>query len=864
MARVGTGTGTGSDEDRGAVSRAALGRRLLGAVVGVVLAVLILGRASSYFKLFPRGVGTWINEMISRGLASFLVGPALPGEDLAPLIRFEQPWSQFAALLVLGGGGALIFWLYRREGTAPLRYKMLLAGMRVTLVVLAMLMLSEMVLSVERTGLPFVVVMVDDSASGQMVDQYDDPKLKTKADALAKHSKRGQTDRLAIAQGWLAKDKGDVLRQLQKQHKVKLYRVSAAAQSFADIDKPADVQPAIDALMKLDATGAQTRLGDGVRSVLDELRGAPPTAILLLTDGQTTDGESLAQAADLARRKGVPIFSVGLGDPLPPKDLELTDLQVDDVVFVEDLVRFDAKINSRGFAGEEITVKLRQKIAGSADPNAAIDLESVTVPAPPDGQSARVEIGHRPQKTGEITYIVEITPKPKEQRIDNNRVERTILVREEKLRVLLVDGEPRYEYRYLKDFLGRDKTIDLSVVLLSSDPQYSEQDPNALPTFPTTTEGKEGLFAYDVVILGDGDPTILTAAQMRNLTEFVTKKGGGLMLIAGENFNPLGYKGSPLEPLIPIQLAEARNPIAVGNAIDGFRPSLTSEGRGHPIFRFGDDEATSRKIWETLPELNWFVEAPRKQPLAYVLAEHPSLAGSEGKFPLVLYQFVGSGKVMMNLMDDTWRWRFRVGDRYFGRFWIQTVRFLARSKMLGQKQAEVTTDRLRYQRNQPIQLQVRFLNPGLAPAKGDVTVTVEGKGQPARRHALQPSSGSKNVLFEGAIAGMPEGEYTVTLLPPPVLTGGLPNTKFSVDPPANEFERVQMNQTELNRAATASDGRFYTPITAETLLDDLPPPQKVPLDTDPPIPLWNTWPLLVLFVTIITAEWVLRKRKQML
>ena len=161
-----------------------MGRLLLGAM-GVALVVAVARRwagSASSLKLFPRGIGTWINEHIARGLASLLVGAALPGEDLAPLIRFEQPWTQFTALFVLGGSSALIVWLYRREGSAPTRYKMLLAGLRISLVVLAMLMLSEMILSVERTGLPFVVVMVDDSASGQVVDQYDDPKLQAKAD----------------------------------------------------------------------------------------------------------------------------------------------------------------------------------------------------------------------------------------------------------------------------------------------------------------------------------------------------------------------------------------------------------------------------------------------------------------------------------------------------------------------------------------------------------------------------------------------------------------------------------------------------------------------------------------------------------
>ncbi len=108
-----------------------------------------------------------------------------------------------------------------------------------------------------------------------------------------------------------------------------------------------------------------------------------------------------------------------------------------------------------------------------------------------------------------------------------------------------------------------------------------------------------------------------------------------------------------------------------------------------------------------------------------------------------------------------------------------------------------------------------------------------------------------------------EGEYEVRLLPPPVLEGGLPTTTFSVDPPAGEREQVQMNQAELVRAAELTGGKFYVPSTAGTLLGDLPAPQQVPLDTDPPIPLWNTWPVLVLFLGLLVAEWVLRKRAQM-
>jgi hypothetical protein len=412
----------------------------------------------------------------------------------------------------------------------------------------------------------------------------------------------------------------------------------------------------------------------------------------------------------------------------------------------------------------------------------------------------------------------------------------------------------------VKTYLERDETIDLNVVLLSSDPKYSEQDRSAIPTFPS---GKDDLFAYDVVIFGDADISYMSQSQLENVVEFVVERGGGVLFVAGDLFNPLAYHGTPLELLLPIELsADARNPTAVGTTVMAYRPQLTLEGRGSPIFRFGDDDASSAKIWQGLPELFWYFEAPRMKAGALVLAEHATAAGSQGKLPLVLYQFMGSGKAMFHAFDDTWRWRYRAGDKYFGRFWVQTIRFLARSRLVGQRQAELTTDRRRYQRGQPIQFRVRFPNPGLAPKTGDVTIQLTKAGQGARKLALKLAPGTKNV-FEGALPQAAEGDYEVRLLPPPVLEGESPVAAFRVDAPINEFERIEMNGPELLRAAESTGGKFYTPLVADALLKDLPKPSKVPLDTDPPIPLWNAWPVLALFLTLLTLEWVFRKRKQM-
>jgi hypothetical protein len=656
----------------------------------------------------------------------------------------------------------------------------------------------------------------------------------------------------------LKHEEGKILRELQKQNNVRLYLASTAPRLIAEVEKPDDVPASVARLEKVEPNGGQTRLGASLRQVLTELRGAPPSAVLLLSDGQNTDGESLARSAELAARKGVPVYTVGLGSPEPARDVELSELMVDDVVFVDDIVRFQAKLQARGVAGQDLEVRLKERPPG-APPGEAREVERSRVKAPADGQPLRVELAYKPKKTGEVVFTLEADTLPREYQTENNRIERTVNVRKERLKVLLVDGEPRYEYRYLKNYLEREESIDLNVVLIASDTEYSEQDRSALPNVPAS---KDELFSYDVVLLGDADPSYLSSSQMQNLAEFVTERGGGIMFIAGENFNPLAFRGTPLDVVLPVELAEARNPAAVGRSIQAFRPELTAEGRTSPIFRFGDDEAQSRQIWESLPELLWYLEAPRKKPAALVLAEHPAAQGVDGKIPIFLYQFVGAGKSMFNAVDDTWRWRYRAGDRYFGRYWIQTIRFLARSKLIGQKLAEVATDRRRYQRNQPVQVRVRFPNPGLAPASGEVTVQYEKKGQPPRKLTLKASPAAKNI-FEGALPQAAEGEYEVRLLPPPVLEGPTPKTTFRVDAPASELEHTEMNEPEMVRAATISGGKFYTPATVGSLLNDLPKPQKVPLDTDPPIPLWNTWPLLGLFLTLITAEWLLRKRKQM-
>lgn len=273
--------------------------------------------------------------------------PARAGEEIHPQIRLEHDLPQWLFFFIILGSAALIIWLYWHEGRASRASKMLLASVRIALVLLALFMLSEAVLSVERKGLPYLTILVDDSASGRIADQYEKPEEQAALDALAVPAQADQTTRLAIAKGLIMKNDARLIRDLEKEHNVRLYRVSNSAELLAEVDRPSDVRGALEKLRGVQASGSQSRLGDAVRRILTELRGAPPSAIVLLSDGQTTEGEPLSKAAELAKNKGVPLYAIGLGSAERARDIELTELLVDDVVFVDDAVRFQVKLSSR-------------------------------------------------------------------------------------------------------------------------------------------------------------------------------------------------------------------------------------------------------------------------------------------------------------------------------------------------------------------------------------------------------------------------------------------------------------------------------------------------------------------------------------
>ena len=752
--------------------------------------------------------------------------------------------------------GALAIGLYAVERPSAGRFaKGFLSLLRIALGGLVLLMLLGWTVTRHRTDLPDVVVVLDDSESMSLADLEADAKWQAEIKRRLAELKLDEPTRLNLAKTLLLADREKLLSELTQKYHLKFYLAGASARAATD-----DQASLAAAVRTVTATQPASRLGSSLRDVLELQRGRPTAAVIMLTDGVTTEGSSLAETADYARRKGVPLFFVGLGNDKPPRDLRLHDLLADDVVFVGDLVSLECNLTAEGFDGP-VNVRLMQK--GAA---AAVAQQTVTVPK--GGGTQSVRLAHRPEKEGEYEYTLAVEPQSGEVNTQNNSLTRTVKVTEEVIRVLLVTAGPSYEFRALKTMLERELNRGESsedkaergfrTVLQEADPAYVDTDKSAERIFPVS---RDELFRYDVLILADMNPAFLSPSVMSNIHEFVTVRGGGVVFIAGPKHMPLVYPGTPLAALLPMEIESVEVPDPSQPITDAFHPRLTPLGLASPALQLADSPPQNPKAWQSLAPLYWLVSAGDLRPGVRVLAEHPTKTGSQGQpLPLITLQFIGAGKVVFHATDETHRWRFRVGDVYFARYWIQTIRYLSRAKLLGASRgAELTTDRQQYRRGETVSLRVRFLDDRLAPPQDDgVAVVLEREGGRRVNVTLRRDAANRG-LFAGSAGNLSDGKYRVWMATP-TLEGQPPRAEFVISSPPGELARLQMNAAEMRSAAQASGGKFFTYTQADQLLASLPKGRQVRIESLPPQPLWNAPILAAAFVVLLTGEWLLRKR----
>jgi len=796
------------------------------------------------------------------------------GEGLETVVTATPPWPAWITLLMVIIAVVFVAVIYLRERSSRGKWvKVASAAIRLALIGLALVMLYELVMRQHRTDLPDLVVLLDDSESMATADRYDDEELTAR---LARRVNAADFDEatrldqarptpLNLAKTLLLEDDAHLLKELKRKYNLKFYLIGPSARP-----QSTDMEPLRELIAGAEAKQQTSRLGKSVRDALTAQRGRPTAAVIVLSDGITTEGESIGEAAQYARRKKIPLFLVGLGNDKPARDLRVADLLADEVVFVGDIVNFEFKVTGAGYQGRSVEVRLRQKGRPGV-------LARETIRIGPDGRPQHVRLTHKPDKKGDVEYIVEVAAQDGEADTENNRRKQKVSVKDDTIRVLLVQAYPSYEFRYLKTLLGRqlraspgstEKSIELTTVLQDADLEYAGTDETAQRVFPVR---RDELFRYDVIVFGDVNPSFLSRSVMNNIADFVKEKGRGIVFIAGPKYTPLAYRDTPLAELIPVDLDSAAMPDPDEPIVDSFIARPTQIGLSSPQMQLGDTPAESARIWSKLPGLYWLLESPEVKPGARVLLKHPYRTNSDGRpLPVVCMQYVGAGKVVFHGTDDTWRWRYRVGDYLFGRYWMQTVRYLSRSKLLGQRRsAEVAADPESCRRGEPVRLRVRFFDDRQAPARDDgVTIVLEREGSKNRRVTLQRVATSRGI-FETTLENLAEGDYHAWLATPLLSDErekdrGLPSCDFVVEARPGEKSNLEMDSADLRLAAERSQGEFSTFDDTNDLLRRLPRGRQVRIEPLPPAPIWNAWYLGVAFVGLIIAEWLLRKWAGML
>jgi hypothetical protein len=368
----------------------------------------------------------------------------------------------------------------------------------------------------------------------------------------------------------------------------------------------------------------------------------------------------------------------------------------------------------------------------------------------------------KPSAVGDYTLTLNVPKQSDELLEDNNQLKAPIAIREEKLRVLVVESVPRWEYRYLRNALSRDPGVELSCLLFHPDlGKVGGGNKDYIKAFPSSLEE---LSKYDVVFLGDVglEDGQLSSEDCRLLRGLIEHQASGLVFMPGWQGRQMSLEESELAELVPVVL-DASQPNGWGSrAASHFE--LSELGRRSLLTKLADTQNENIEVWEGLPGFQWYAPVIRAKAGSEVLCVHKDNANEFGRLPLLATRTFGAGKVLFMGTDGAWRWRKGVEDKYHYRFWGQVVRWMAYRRNM----AKGETMRLYYSPEQPHVRQTLAITANVMERsgeplpQGDVTARIlapSGKAQTVRFTSVGDEWGA----FTGRFAAEEPGRHEVTL-----------------------------------------------------------------------------------------------------
>ncbi len=714
------------------------------------------------------------------------------------------PWSVALSAVGMLLTAGLCWLAWRRSGYS--RSQGLLELLRLTIVGLLVVLLNqpEWVEEFRPTEKPTLLVLWDDSPS---METRDVP-LGTGSSALI--SRREATAKLTDPASWAA---------LEKRMEVVVEPISSA-----------------------DA-GHQTDLYEPLAQAPQKYKSL--IGVVLISDGDWNRGPPPVQAATMLRLKGVPIFSVPVGATTRLPDVELLSLAAPTFGVSGKSVRIPYTIESSLPREYLTTVSLTTS-----------DGDEVTeeVRIAPMGRTSG-SLLWKPTKVGDVTLTLTVPKHPDEVLADNNKLSAPISIREEKLRVLVVESSPRWEYRYLRNALSRDPGVEVSCLLFH--PGLSKVgggNKDYIKQFPA---GLDELSKFDVVFLGDVgvDGTQLTAEQCRLLRGIVEHQASGLVFMPGWQGRQFSLLETPLGDLYPVVMDDSQ-PGGWGSRTPGHF-ELTELGRRSLLTNLADTQDDNLSVWEDLPGFQWYAPVVRAKGGTEVLAVHKDMTNQHGRLPLLVTRPFGSGKVLFMGTDGAWRWRKGVEDKYHYRFWGQVVRWMAYQRNM----AKGETMRLYYSPDQPqvrqtVALHANVMEHSGEPlSKGDVSARItspSGKTETVRF----TSTGEEWGTFSGRFTPAEPGRHSVELICKQ--TNAKLDASIFVQGVTAERIGLPARPEVMEELARVTHGKVTARGKTDELLQSLanlpePPPSVRRLQ------IWNHPAAMAVMVFLLGVFWVGRK-----
>lgn len=791
-----------------------------------------------------------------------LLAPGIPEGSREWAIGSEGLPMGWAFLIFLVLAAACI-WAYRKFSpeVKPI-WRKVMTALRLIAIALFLILLVKPVLNltINEPVRQSLLVLLDASQSMLLTDRRTTPEDLKRAEIATGEKASGELaiNRWDLLNKLSANTRLNLWPRLQEKSDVMFYRFGRDAAQVGPLtsEKEATIEDAKVVLAGIKPDEPATGVGEALRQVLDQNRGQALSGVLVVTDGASNSGLPPAEAARLTREANIPLFVYGIG-VTSPIDLVMKEVNAPRLAFVKERVDVKAKFSVQGVGRQTVTAVL--KANGEEVDQQKVDLAE-------DGDY-EVNFHFNPEKIGDLVLSASIPVLPGEVGKDNNTAEGKLRVVDNKIKVLFIDQEPRWDFRYLLAYLQRDRRLETKCVLIDGEPGLDKLPDS--PFLPSLPEDREGIFKYEIIILGDVDPADLGETRMKLISEWVEQSNGGIIFLAGPKFDPTAYGGTPLEALLPVVPDTSTS---VEQRAERFKEpvqlKLTSIGETSPYLRLVEDPVENAKIWAGFPGVRWVAPVSKAKPAAEVLLVDPSpeRAGTAGGMPVIAVQGFGGGQSVYIGTDETYRWRSRMGEKYYSQVWGAIMQSLSLKRLEGaSSRTQLKADRERYFVGDKVTLAGKVYKEGYEPItvgalQGKLKITsVDGKNAPVEK--VQPldvvAVGDQPGEYRGQFTADVPGTYSYSTLDDPGAA-----VKFEVIEPKVEQMETALNERTLRAMADVAKGQFLREEDLEKL-PDLVSEQSATVATFRKIDLfYSTWWLTALLL-VLFLEWLLRRLMQL-